>query len=425
MPRIASLENLHEAFLRAARGKCGKREVKDFRCHLEENLQRMGRELLEGNYRFGSYHFFTIHDPKERTICAATFKDRVAFHAMMRICHPVFDNYQISDSYASRIGKGTYKALERAQQLCRRYAWFAKMDMCKYFDSIDHEVMLRQLGRLFKDPQLLIYFRDLLDGYEVTRGKGLPIGNLTSQYFANHYLSVADHYMKQEVGVPGLVRYMDDILLFSNDRKELRGYVSRLKEYVEKELRLTIHDPVINRTCHGIPFLGYVVYGKELRLNQRSRKRFRQRMGDLEKDLAMGMISDKEYAMRASCLFAFIDKAEAADFRYRVFNQAMRPQGLQPREPWRQLEQQREELPCVESEQQQSVEPQQQPRLAPCPIAQPCPERLFHSREEQDASAAHIDTVGMANKKNEMVYALVASGERAAPLCNGIKVGCL
>ena len=417
MPRIASLDNLHEAFLRAARGKSGKREVKDFRCHLEENLQRMSRELLDGNYRFGRYHFFTIHDPKERTICAATFRDRVAFHAMMRICHPVFDNYQVNDSYASRIGKGTYKALERAQQLARRYSWFAKMDVRKYFDSIDHEVMLRQLCRLFKDPQLLIYFRDLLDGYELTSGRGLPIGNLTSQYFANHYLSVADHYMKQEVAVPGMVRYMDDILLFSNDRHELREYVYRLDDYVEKELHLLTHEPVVNRTCHGIPFLGYVVYGKGLRLNQRSRKRFFQRMGNLENDLASGLVSDKEYAMRASCLFAFIDKAEVADFRYRVFNQAMRPQGLQPREPWRQLEQQREELPCVESEQQQPVEQEQQPRLAPCPIAQPCPEWLLHSREEQDAFAAHIDRGGMANKKKEMVCALVALGERAAPLC--------
>lgn len=187
MPRIASLENLHEAFLRAAKGKSGKLAVKEFRSRLDENLVEMSKQLLDGTFIFGHYHFFTVYDPKKRIICAASFPERVAFHAMMRICHPVFDDFQICDSYASRIDKGTYKALERARQFAHRYKWFAKMDVCKYFDSIDHEVMLRQLCRLFKDPQLLIYFRDLLDSYETSEGRGLPIGNLTSQYFANDY----------------------------------------------------------------------------------------------------------------------------------------------------------------------------------------------------------------------------------------------
>lgn len=147
----------------------------------------MSLQLLDGSFRFGQYHFFTVYDPKRRTICAASFPERVVFHAMMRICHPVFDDFQIFDSYASRIGKGTYKALERAQQYAKRYQYFAKLDVCKYFDSIDHEVMLHQLCRLFKDSQLLIFFRDLLDSYETSEGRGLPIGNLTSQYFANDY----------------------------------------------------------------------------------------------------------------------------------------------------------------------------------------------------------------------------------------------
>ena len=215
MPRIARIVNLHEAFLRDARGKAGKRAVIDFRNGLDENLMEMRRQLMEGSFCFGKYHFFTICDPKQRTICAASFSERVAFHAMMRICHPVFDDYQIFDSYASRIGKGTYKALERTQQFASRYQWFAKLDICKYFDSIDHQVLLQQLCRLFKDAQLLIYFRNLLDSYETLSGKGLPIGNLTSQYFANHYLAVADHYVKEQLGVPAMGRYMDDVLLLT------------------------------------------------------------------------------------------------------------------------------------------------------------------------------------------------------------------
>ena len=315
MPRIVSLENLHEAFLRAAKGKSGKSAVKEFRSRLDENLIEMSRQLADGSFRFGRYHFFTVYDPKRRTICAASFPERVAFHAMMRICHPVFDNYQIYDSYASRIGKGTYKALERAQQFAGRYQWFAKLDICKYFDSIDHEMMLRQLSRLFKDPQLLIFFRNLLDSYETAPGKGLPIGNLTSQYFANHYLAVADHYMKEQVKAPAMVRYMDDVLIFCNDK--LLDCVAAFRSYVERELRLDIHEPVVNRTHFGIPFLGYVVYGKRLRLNHRSRVRFCLKMDQLTEQLQHGNISEQTYVMRASCLHAFVDKAESAAFRHK------------------------------------------------------------------------------------------------------------
>ena len=116
MPRIASLENLHEAFLRAAKGKSAKKTVIDFRRNLDCNLTEMRQSLLDGTFRFGHYYYFTVFDPKQRTICAASFPERVAFHAMMRICHPVFDDFQTDGSFASRKGRGQYAALERTQQ---------------------------------------------------------------------------------------------------------------------------------------------------------------------------------------------------------------------------------------------------------------------------------------------------------------------
>jgi hypothetical protein len=276
----------------------------------------MSKQLLDGTFIFGHYHFFTVYDPKKRIICAASFPERVAFHAMMRICHPVFDDFQICDSYASRIDKGTYKALERARQFAHRYKWFAKMDVCKYFDSIDHEVMLRQLCRLFKDPQLLIYFRDLLDSYETSEGRGLPIGNLTSQYFANHYLAVCDHFVKEQLHVKAVVRYMDDILIFADDKQQLLLEVDGVRQFIRSELHLELHEPVVNRTGFGIPFLGYVVFPDRLRLNLRSRRRFCQKMDRLNESFLLGIIDEREYSMRASCLYAFIDKADTADFRF-------------------------------------------------------------------------------------------------------------
>ncbi len=312
------MENLHEAFLRAAKGKAEKNAVQVFRAHLDENLSTMSRQLLDGTFHFGQYHFFTVYDPKQRTICAASFPERVAFHAMMRICHPVFDDYQTNDSFASRKGRGQYAALERAQRLALQHQWFAKLDMRKYFDSIDHWVMLAQLARLFKDKQLLLYFRNLLDSYEVAEGKGLPIGNLTSQYFANHYLSVADHYAKQQLHVPAMVRYMDDILFFSEDKQQLMKLVHNFISYVHESLLLQVHPPVVNHTGMGIPFLGYVVKPYHLSINSRSKRRFCHKLGRLGYELDYGAIDDLTYASRAKCLLAFVEKASVERLKQRI-----------------------------------------------------------------------------------------------------------
>ena len=321
MPRIAETENLREAFLRAARGKSGKREVLKFRDRLDDNLEQIRNQLLDGTYQFGDYHFFTIYDPKKRIICAAPFRQRVVFHAMMRICDPVFDDFQIYDSYASRIGKGTYKALERTQYFCKRYRWFAKLDVCKYFDSIDHKVMLQQLSRLFKDRQLLLYFQELLASYETSPSCGLPIGNLTSQYFANHYLSLADHLAKEEIRMPATVRYMDDMLFFSNDVCQLKDDLGKLSDWIAEHLRLTLHPIIMNKVQFGIPFLGYVVYAGGMRLNHRSIRRFRRKVSDMDKYYWLNMMPEREIASRSSCLFAFVDKAHADALKRKLYDE--------------------------------------------------------------------------------------------------------
>lgn len=320
MERIADRENLNEAFLRAAKAKRGRQAVIAFRSNLDENLLRMRRQLLDGTFRFGQYQFFTIHDPKTRSICAASFPERVAFHAIMRICHPVFDAYQIYDSYACRKGKGQYKALERAQHFARRYQWFAKLDVRHYFDSISHRILMQQLCRLFKDRQLLLYFNDLIESYSATEGRGIPIGNLTSQYFANHYLAAADHYAKQQIGIKAMVRYMDDVLLFAREKQELTDMMNTYLQYLHECLSLESHEPIINRTTHGIPFLGYVVYGRDLRLNKRSKKRYHAKMKELAVSINLGEISEGDYAQHAQCLTSFVAKASTQGFRGKVLN---------------------------------------------------------------------------------------------------------
>ncbi|MBO5591565.1 MAG: RNA-directed DNA polymerase [Prevotella sp.] len=320
MERIADRENLNEAFLRAAKAKRGRKAVVEFRRKVDDNLHVIRQQLLDGTFRFGRYQFFTIHDPKKRSICAASFPERVVFHAIMRICHPVFDNYQTYDSYACRKGKGQYKALERAQHFARRYQWFAKLDVRHYFDSISHRVLMQQLCRLFKDKQLLLYFSDLIASYSVMEGRGIPIGNLTSQYFANHYLAAADHYAKEKLGIKAMVRYMDDILLFAEEQNDLMKMMDGLKDYLHNSLRLECHEPIINKSRHGIPFLGYVVYGDNLRLNKRSKNRYHTKMKELAVSINLGEICGGDYAQHASCLTSFIAKADTYGFRNKVLN---------------------------------------------------------------------------------------------------------
>ncbi|MBI9104605.1 MAG: RNA-directed DNA polymerase [Spirochaetales bacterium] len=218
---IASEENLKVASWKAMRGKRTKRDVLLFNLNFEENLTALRKDLLDGTIAIGNYHYFQVHEPKERTICAASFPERILHHAIMNVCLPVFENYQIYDSYACREGKGTHKALLRAFHFSKSTPFFLKVDIRKYFDSIDHIILKNLLCRKFKDEKLLELLYRIIDSYETAPGKGLPIGNLTSQHMANFYLGRADHYIKEELGTRRYVRYMDDFVLWDSDMNGL------------------------------------------------------------------------------------------------------------------------------------------------------------------------------------------------------------
>ena len=238
--KIADFENLQLAYYKAQKGKAGKKEVFEYGKRLQDKLQNLQQQIISGNVETGNYKYFTIYDPKKRLICAAPFGQRILHHALMNACHPFFEKAQIFDSYASRAGKGTYAALERAKQFTKHYKWFLKLDFRKYFDNLDHTVLMKQLGRLFKDIGLLNIFEDIIRGYSVSRNRGVPIGNLTSQYFANHYLSPADHYVKETVKIKAYVRYMDDIALWHNDKKLLIKAGLNLRQYSKEKLKLEL-----------------------------------------------------------------------------------------------------------------------------------------------------------------------------------------
>ncbi|MGK0180223.1 MAG: RNA-directed DNA polymerase [Nitrospinales bacterium] len=313
--KIADPDNLRLAFWKARKGKTHSEQVEAYRNKLDTNLLALRNQILCGEVAVGDYHYFTIYDPKERQICASAFPERVLHHALMNICHSYFDDYQLFDSYASRPGKGVHASLERAKKFTRSYKWFLKLDVRKYFASISHEVLKAQLAKRFKDYKLLSIFEQIIDSYEAAAGRGLPIGNLGSQYFANHYLTGLDRFIKNQLGCKAYVRYMDDMVLWHGDKAFLKHARQKIEEYTLRELKGELKPALLNTVTQGLPFCGYLIRPEYVRLSQRSKKRYLKKMKYLNEMYESGAWSEAACQNRVLPLIAFTRHAEARHFR--------------------------------------------------------------------------------------------------------------
>ncbi len=316
--RIVDRENLRAAFCRTLCGKRSRADARRFSARVDRRLCEMAEGLREGTYPLGRYHQFVIHDPKRRTITAPCFAERVLHHAVINVCEPVFERWLIHDTYACRVGRGRVAAIERARRFAGHYSFFLKMDMRRYFDSISHVILLSRLERLFKDARLLDLFERIVLSFQGDTGRGLPIGSLTSQHFANFYLGWFDRYVKESLHVKGYVRYMDDMLLWGESSKGLKQKLDHCRTFLDDSLQLQIKpSPQINRTAHGVDFLGCRVLRDHVTLNRRSRVRFRQKMVRLERQYLEGKISERELQQRCTALVAFTRAAGASSWHFR------------------------------------------------------------------------------------------------------------
>lgn len=304
---IVSFESLLGAAHAAARGKRFKPSAARFLFDLEHHLIRLQEELATGSYRPGPYRSFTIHEGKARQISAAPFRDRVVHHALTGALEPMFDRSFICDSYACRKGKGTHAAVARCQQLARRYRYVLKADVRKYFPTIDHEILKSIVARKVKDPHVLWLVNLIIDhsspqvpvlmwfpGDDLftpsERRRGLPLGNQTSQFFANVYLDPLDHLVTDGLGM-AYVRYVDDFLVFADDKRRLREVKLEIEHFLER-LRLRIHPDksVVFPCSQGIRFLGYRVFPTHRLLAKENVHRFRRRMRSMQREFAAGRI---------------------------------------------------------------------------------------------------------------------------------------
>ncbi len=314
--KIAEIENLHLAFCKAARGKRTRLEVRSFQNNLHEELHAIRKGLVRGDIHFGDYRFFTVYEPKKREICAATFRERVIHHAIMNIVEPVFERYAIVDSYACRKKKGMHAAVKKAKKLSNRYRYYLQLDIAKYFDSIDHDVVVTLIRRLIKDRAVLLLFENIVKSYSTVPGKGMPIGNLISQHVANLYLGFFDHWVKEVLRVKGYVRYMDDFILFGNDKQEIKMWLQQVKEELASSLQLRLHKRrQLNQCKYGISYLGYRVYPDGIRLGKRSRSRFIRKFKQFEQNFLNGDW-DMATLNRHMCgLIGFTTGADSVGFR--------------------------------------------------------------------------------------------------------------
>ena len=336
--RIAAFPALLAASRRAAQGKRHKPGVAAFLANQEKEILCLERDLQSGRYRPGRYTTIEIFDPKHRLVSAAPFRDRVVHHAFCAVCEPLFERGFIPDSYANRTGKGTHQAIARYERFRDRFRHVLRCDIYRYFPAIDHAILKRDLRRRLACARTLALADRIIDasnpqepvhhyypGDELftpfTRRRGLPIGNLTSQFFANLYLDGLDHFCKEVLQAKGYVRYVDDFALFHDDLAQLADWQRRIARFLEGR-RLWLHPDKtwVAGTHEPATFLGFVLLpGGWRRLPEDNVRRFRNRLRGLRDRWRQGTVTRQQVEQRIGAWVAHAEHAHTWRLRRALF----------------------------------------------------------------------------------------------------------
>lgn len=292
-----NFDRLYEAYKKCRRGKLQKTEVIQFELNLSEELIKLQEELQAKTYQIGAYYKFAIYDPKKREIQALPFRDRIVQHNLCdNILAPLMERHLIYDNSACRKGKGTHFAMDRLSGFFREYykkygaeGYILKCDIHKYFDSIDHKVLKTRLMKIIKDRDVFELLERIIDSYKKTPGKGLPMGNQTSQWFALYYLDGLDRLVKEKYRMKYYTRYMDDCIILCQDKEYLKQCLSAMQYYVEEYLLLAFNEKTqLTAMKDGVDYLGFRFYltdtGKVIRrLRTGSKRRWKRRMKKIKR----------------------------------------------------------------------------------------------------------------------------------------------
>jgi len=338
--QIISPENLFWAWNSFKSGKRNKRDVLMFERHLEENIFQLHRELRNKTYKHGPYTGFYIRDPKQRHIHKADVRDRVLHHAIFSIINPIFEETFIPTSFSCRIGFGTHKGVDTLENITRtitrngtRNCFVLKCDIKKFFDSVDHKILLQIIEKRIKDKDAIWLLKSIIESYTTVPArerervnpvprKGIPIGNLTSQLFANIYMNEFDQFMKHELHIKHYVRYTDDFAIASPDRVYLENLIEPISKFLSDHLLLNLHPKKISirKLNQGIDFLGYVIFPKHRLLRTKTRRRMFVKLTEKIMAYHAGVISEKSLVASLQSYLGVMSHADTVRLADKIKN---------------------------------------------------------------------------------------------------------
>lgn len=311
--KLYSTANLNLAFKKARKGKSKRNYVINFESNLEKNIAILQRDLRLKKYNPTKLKKFIVRDPKTRTIHSSIFRDRIVHHAIVNLLNPIYEKIFIYDSFASRKFKGTHKAVERFEYFINKVSsngqkinqpfnnnsikgYVLKIDIKHYFATIDHNVLLNILKKNIQDEDLIWLIEIVINNFRnQSKGKGLPLGNYTSQFFANIYLNHLDYFVKHKLKAKYYIRYVDDFVILHKNKDVLVEYLNKIEKYL-KFLKLELHPDKseLHALRNGITFLGYSIFYHYRLLRQRNIRYFRKRLDEKLEFYRSGLINEKE-----------------------------------------------------------------------------------------------------------------------------------
>ena len=309
------------------KGKGNKSDVQRFEFNLEDNLFQLHRELKNKNYSHSNYTSFYIKDPKLRHIHKACVRDRILHHALFRILYPIFDKSFIFDSYSCRLNKGTHKAVLRLEIFCRKLSknynrniFVLKCDIKKFFDSVDQRILLNLIKEKVKDKNTVWLVEKIIKSFNKLKNKGLPLGNVTSQLFANIYLNELDQFIKHKLKAKYYLRYCDDFVILGRYKEDLKALISPISSFLKTELNLNLHfDKIILRKhSQGVDFLGYILLPRHRVLRTKTKKRIFKKLEQKRKDLKNNLISKASFNQTIQSYFGVLKHCNSYKLKERI-----------------------------------------------------------------------------------------------------------
>jgi|SRR3989344_1013611 len=323
--QFCSYENLELAFKRARRGKTLKLYVIEFEENLEKNLLQLRAELLSQTYKPEPLKTFIIRDPKTRKISKSAFRDRIVHHAICNVIEHNFDKRFIYDSFANRLRKGTLNAIKRFDYFKRKVSqngtvkcYVLKADIKQYFETVNHEILLSILKKKIQDGRLLALIRKILANYlGNVPGVGMPLGNLTSQFFANVYLNELDQFVKHKLRAKYYLRYVDDFVILHLSRKLLERYKSEINQFLQQRLALTLHPQKsqVIKLQKGINFLGFRIFHYHRLIRKKNMKKFERKFEVMKSLYQQGLLNREKAVEKFEGWLAYASQGNTYKYR--------------------------------------------------------------------------------------------------------------